>query len=495
MNTISEKQVLASRNKRKRGNGTRDTESILRGRLSEAVEKSTGTDRSPSTPTTSVILASRYQPSLVRELPADWTQSAITSFFSQFVIPIGKPVRLAGFLDFLPKMYVSQPEESVVSTAVKAIALANLANRSSMRSFQVQATVAYGDTLRKLQCALHDPVEAKSDETLTTLLLIRCYEVSHALVYLLCQTNETQAVTGERSAGAEDVHGKAQATMLRLRGQDQFKTEQGRSLFRTVQRLLQSRDLMSWTQPSLAISEWPKDLYMNPNGERWARLFTKMRVAIVRLYELLDDIQMNDAWFADAAGAGRNALALEEEAGILCAWGSSPLRHNPIPGLSDSSSDYAMASTRTYPKNLFVFKNFIVPTGRALLHCARLRMLKAALDYTTAVSDLGIEPLPDLSAPKIRAKMLRNVDELCGIIPFLLGEIDEDGRLFVGGSGQALGAFASIYPLHLAAHIDGVPDAQFDWIVDQLQRIGTVHGIKQGEVMANYHRARRLNRD
>ena len=41
-----------------------------------------------------------------------------------------------------------------------------------------EARVLYGQALQKLNAALHDPVAAKSDETLLAVLLFSLYEVS-----------------------------------------------------------------------------------------------------------------------------------------------------------------------------------------------------------------------------------------------------------------------------------------------------------------------------
>ena len=182
MNFQSEKMVLASRNRpgRKKGKGDNLGASAsasnenLRDNLINFARRSSG-----SGIMTSLALSTRSQPRFPQQISPDWITPAIARFFTDFVVPVDEDFPIAGFLDFLPEMYSSQPQGSVVPEAVKAVALAKLANRSSMEWVQVQAKLSYGNTLRLLRAAMQNPIEARSDEVMAALMIVRLCEVSH----------------------------------------------------------------------------------------------------------------------------------------------------------------------------------------------------------------------------------------------------------------------------------------------------------------------------
>ena len=172
MNEVSERKVLNAKSRR-------------------AVERKSqiptpdegGTERSPKS------LTLRYAPS--QSLPASVVvgidQQAIDYFFNNFVQARDPRVGTSGQYEFLPDLCIENSGTNHLSEAIKAVALFNLANRSSLGYLAQRARRSYGNALVSVNRALNDQSAALSDQTLATLSLLGTYEVCCS-VFLRVQT-------------------------------------------------------------------------------------------------------------------------------------------------------------------------------------------------------------------------------------------------------------------------------------------------------------------
>lgn len=82
-----------------------------------------------------------------------------------------------GYLSDLPNVYKKAPPNSSLSTIVSCLGMAGLSSSKNAPGIMRSAASNYSSVLRSINASLIDPAEAKSDETLTTVLLMGLYEV------------------------------------------------------------------------------------------------------------------------------------------------------------------------------------------------------------------------------------------------------------------------------------------------------------------------------
>lgn len=99
---------------------------------------------------------------------------AVTFFFNDYVLedsPTPKNV-----YDCLPRLYAAASPDSALSNIVTALGMACLANAMQVPEVMMRANLKYAHSLKAINSALRDPVEAKADETLLVVMLLGLYE-------------------------------------------------------------------------------------------------------------------------------------------------------------------------------------------------------------------------------------------------------------------------------------------------------------------------------
>ena len=145
---------------------------------------------------------------------------ASTAFFlKNFATPPRQKDSIRGYLEILLPIYQNAPADSLVHQATGAVALASLSNGFKTRFLRMEAQKLYGKALREVGNAIKDPILARSDELLMSILLFSLYETITA-------TNESGAAWTHHISGA--------VSLVKLRGEDQLKNPQSLHLFRAV---------------------------------------------------------------------------------------------------------------------------------------------------------------------------------------------------------------------------------------------------------------------
>ena len=246
------------------------------------------------------------------------------------------------------------------------------------------------------------------------------------------------------------------------------------------------------SKPTLALTEWPDDTYLNPRGAQIGRLLDRISIVIGQIYELLAKPESSASWPDELAEAARNALALEQEVRRFYTSYLGPWKHRSIYVCRSSLSSAHLVDLEPYPRRVIVYESPRVSISMMTIHTASIRLLQGTLDSVAMLTSRGLECSTTFLALRVHARMLEKVDDICSSVPFLLGDVDKLGNLCIGSRGGPVGALNAIYPLHLAASVHGTSDEQYNWIMGQLQRFGVTFGIKQGSVFAEHHRSRRL---
>jgi hypothetical protein len=106
------------------------------------------------------------------------TEAAATVFFFQNHATRPRQAQgMRGYLEYLVDMYMDSSPDTLIRKATHAVALAALSNYHRTSALRLRANKQYVRALQEIRLALQDPVAARSDELLMTILLFSLYEV------------------------------------------------------------------------------------------------------------------------------------------------------------------------------------------------------------------------------------------------------------------------------------------------------------------------------
>ncbi len=107
-------------------------------------------------------------------------EEALCYWFLNLVMLPRHPESICGFMEHLLPMYQHAKVDSQLSLITTAAAFSALGKVPGRESLMPMATKMYSKALTAVKSALYDPIEAKKDETLMTVLLMCLYEVSYS---------------------------------------------------------------------------------------------------------------------------------------------------------------------------------------------------------------------------------------------------------------------------------------------------------------------------
>lgn len=122
--------------------------------------------------------------------------------------------------DYLPPIYLQSNQSSPLAVATQCVAMASLAADWRDSRLMNEARKQYSEALTLTNAALRSPADAVQDGTLISVLLLALFE--------------TLAFEGRHSPDDWTAHTLGAATLIRLRGKEQFNTYLGRRLFLQV---------------------------------------------------------------------------------------------------------------------------------------------------------------------------------------------------------------------------------------------------------------------
>jgi hypothetical protein len=165
---------------------------------------------------------------------------------------------MRGFLEHLAPLYSNASVSSPLHDATHAVALSAFGSVPDRQALRQEARVVYGHALQKVGAALKDPVAAKSDEILLSILLFTYYEVrKYRFQYRFRrprwrfpdETLDTfeecrelmikQAImTTDKPDSAWNHHVDGAVALVKLRGTEQFKDPMSYNIFRAVRTIM-----------------------------------------------------------------------------------------------------------------------------------------------------------------------------------------------------------------------------------------------------------------
>lgn len=191
---------------------------------------------------------------------------ATAFFFRNYVYLPQKYGSGRGFLEYLIPMYSRAASDSSLSLVTHAVALSSLGNYPGNSSLKVNASKAYGKALIAVNESLRDARERTSDNTLLTILMFSLYEacygqpkvggqsLSHhkyvsfepfrstqgrcdvaiARSKLMSEQEAPVPSTEKKSGTAWSSHIEGAVALAKLRGADDWKSEESIGIFRAI---------------------------------------------------------------------------------------------------------------------------------------------------------------------------------------------------------------------------------------------------------------------
>ena len=143
-------------------------------RIEKRSEPSAETRGKGTTPSHRTKMPAPYTP-----LSMNWEEVALGHFFDSYIhICAGEE---PGYLDFLPDLLTKESGATHLKYSLIATSLASLGNIQRLDRLQYRSQKMYGEALKLINAALKDPVEARKDSTLTSVVLLQKYEASISL--------------------------------------------------------------------------------------------------------------------------------------------------------------------------------------------------------------------------------------------------------------------------------------------------------------------------
>jgi hypothetical protein len=191
------------------------------------------------------IIGSSFKVPPSLDSPGSRMNYAVSFFFQNLVAMPRANDSLRGYLEILGPMYVKAKSNSLLHQATHALALASLSNGRKSPLLRLEARRLYGRALHQVGIAIQDPVAARSDEVLMSIMLFSLYEA-------ITSTDDSRTVWTRHINGA--------VTLVKLRGEKQLQNETSLHLFRAVRASMvefHEAPLVSKTNSSTAYGEYP----------------------------------------------------------------------------------------------------------------------------------------------------------------------------------------------------------------------------------------------
>ncbi|RYP27177.1 hypothetical protein DL768_011329 [Monosporascus sp. mg162] len=407
-------------------------------------------------------------------------QRASCFFVWNFVL-VPKEEDPRGFLDYLVPLLRQEGSGSHLQHAFNACSFAILYNREGpSTNLWERALSEYSKALSKLNAALRDAEEQKTDSTLAAVLLLGMFE----------------NITGKQiGIKAWNTHVEGAIQLVKIRGKKQLRAKIGLLLFIAVRTQMIMHIFSTGNAPTLSDDFWLKDAAKNPNAFECQRVCIKAGIVRGEVTRLMDGLQRTPENIEIVLQQIRRCQEVDQEA---VRWMNNLPEHwryetvaweNHVP-----NNDYSKAEV--FPGRVDVYADVyttsvwnLVRTTRLVLHSLIVRCAAwvcAPVDYRTT---------PEY-ATAARTCVEISTD-IIACIPYHLGwrlkrgnavQRAQLGRFPCGEeeNTKAIAGYFLAWPLLCVSTQDYTTDAQRAWIAGRLKYIGKELGIKYADVLSEY---------
>ncbi|KAH7053280.1 hypothetical protein B0J12DRAFT_727538 [Macrophomina phaseolina] len=375
----------------------------------------------------------------------------------------------------LPTQWSRSALQPALLEALPAVSLANACTRarapdsasassSSSSPLLAAARHRYGAALARLATALRRPAALRDKQLLLALVLLNLFEM---------MSGDMPSAAGDR---AEDLHYAGKVALLRMRGEEGLKDDDGRVLFRMVFAQVCVADLVAGRRPPCEGRRWLEVLWREGGGYladgvlalEWEMAEFCARAGEVvkerafdggrRLQELLVEGEELFARLEGWAEGGGDEWQFEKKRSV------GPRREGEV-----------VEGCET----VHVYHNLITATEWNFSRTLRIHLANTLLDLAARMR--AVDPVLKLLTGVRQARWQRAaldlVDEICGGMAFILGDCRQGtkSRSF----GAAVVGYQSLWPLRVALTVGGIRDKQRAALMGWMRYIGHELGLQQ----------------
>ena len=397
----------------------------------------------------------------------DWRAEAISLFFHDYVISPSESTIGFGFLQCLPTIWNKKgPETLAYREAVSAVALTSFAHRSSLDYLIVQARQRYGKALQLAHGSLQSNQEVTTDTTLATVLCLGFYET----------------ISGDRPPWASEwsSHIDILEHLLHVRRLAPPDEVGSRQLSCNAHVYLQMRNLSKRIRPSEEAELIVNDPRQEANIRRSGNL-------VCKVCHFLADANgvLQAAPTIDSESAGKISDLLRKGSELdhkLQQWGEQVSGKYRITVLETAPcSPPSLSSGTQQQRSVHIYSSASMACLWNLWRCTRIVLLRCLQQLIVRAQHGEMAPIRTSSpADEDQASKLPSLfSDICASVPYLLGEVDQNGRLHYPNRCKAVGGFLLLWPLKMMLALGPTDEAQKDWIKKRLNFIGFALGIQQ----------------
>jgi hypothetical protein len=345
--------------------------------------------------------------------------------------------------------------------SMSAVGLASFSNSVHAPELMVRARKDYVHALQLTNTALRSPKEAKKDSTLFAVMILGIYE--------------TITGSNERSLAAWTEHINGAATLVKLRGRDQFKTAAGKSMFMQVTSSL----MLSCVQRTVPMPQHILDL--RKEAAKFGAVDPENPG--FRLSDVIIDFTIFRSDVRDCKIVGPRAIierALEIDKNFIAIFEKPPENWQYETVYTDKTPHLIWNGSYHVYKEIWIAHLYNgMRTCRILLHeMIRDQLLAASTAMTPIFSTSEIIIQGESSV----AIMLEMQAQILASIPH-----DHNPSLnTTAGLLEGSRTYFILWPLYLVGAMDLTTEPVRKWAIARLRHIGESVGIRQALVVANY---------
>ncbi|KAL4800852.1 hypothetical protein BDV19DRAFT_3607 [Aspergillus venezuelensis] len=370
--------------------------------------------------------------------------------------------KLRGFYEYLPSFNDTQSGKEV-SLSLTAAALAAYGNRFGHSEVLDRARHYYGRSLRSVNRALQSPVDAATDDTMISILLLNTFEGL---------TSE-----GPTSMAYSEGHMKGELMVLNLRGESVMKTRHGLQIFQHMSRCIITYCVIRPTRvpPDVIRLRRLAAKYMDTSDPAW--MVEEMMIELASFHT-----DVSDGVLADLQSIINVALKLDEQ---LCTLQASLPPITDTKATQSSTTIESQAGSYMYPDLWTVYIWNYVRTCRLRLQNEVVVQLSQQCGHLSSptIEDQGL-------LLQSRGTMEGLIFEICASVQQYEGNFLADRRNTYATSGVGgpvpvvAGVYFLLWPLLIAGTMTA-SGTQRDWIVQQCRLLAKLTGIQRMATVAD----------
>ncbi|MCJ1225946.1 hypothetical protein MMC12_002595 [Toensbergia leucococca] len=420
-------------------------------------------------------------------LAQSFEQEAMAYFFSRFVLPPSDLDAPKGYMEFLLPLYNEAKVESTLSATTAAIALAAFGNARGQESLLYEARKMYSSAIAKANAAISDPVQARSNQTLMSILLFGLFETIACIP-------ETMSSWGRHTDGA--------IALARLRGKEMLNNPISFRLFCAVRNQM----VISYTTKCRPIP------LLHGKSSDWTSIPTgQSESAANRLWRLLIQVPgiraeakrvlkgpKNEQTAGQISDLLHKAMMLDSQ---IAGWSSTvpvPWIYTPVGRVEGDLENPENAEA--YPGPIDGYCDIWVSTVWNNYRGCRIFVQAIAL---SCVKRLVPECKESIEYHRAAITLQQLVSGICASVPYNMGyrpSMQQDPNTVFrhdaklpdcifnsadsDNAAQALGGYFLLWPLWIAGSVYCVPEVQRRWLRGRLASIGKRYGINQATLLS-----------